>query len=204
MPHLQQALFITRNSFSTQKFKEMSLSSEQYKDILTIAMDHQLTHLRGGIVFDDFDPAVEGDKVSRACLHRLIKQKQFDKLEKMLQEFIQRFQYNDQYDFASVLLQKIGYRIEPIPKAQISLSTYRNLRVGMSGKGVNALTFVSIELPAGSGSIYCVKGTHPELKADWLNEHTIQVQIPAIREEVKRITQVKTYGETITIVYNKQ
>jgi len=182
----------------------MLLSPEQYKDVLTIALDHQLAQLQGGIVFDNFDPAVEGDKVFRARLDRLVKRKEVDKLEKMLQELIQRFQFNDKNDFASVLLQKTGFRIEPIPKEQISVSTNRNVRVGMSGEGVNALTFVSIELPAGSGSIYCIKGTHPELKADWLNEHTIEVRIPAIREEVERVNEVITYGETITILYNEQ
>lgn len=182
----------------------MSLSPEQYKDILTVALDHQLAELQGGIVFDNFDPAVEGDKLLRARMQRLVKQKKIDKLEKMLQEFIQKFQFKDKLDFASVLLQKTGYKIEPIPQEQISVSTFRNLRIGMSGKGVHALTFVSIELPAGSGSIYCIKGTHPELKADWLNENTIEVQIPSIREEVMRVNQVRTYGETITIFYNEQ
>ena len=69
---------------------------------------------------------------------------------------------------------------------------------------MHALTFVSIELSAGSGSIYCIKGTHPELKADWLNGNTIEILIPTIREEVERVNQVRTYGETITIVYNEQ
>ena len=104
----------------------MSLSPEQYKNILTIALDHQLEQLQGGIVFDKFDPAVEGDKLLRARMERLVKQKKIDKLEKMLLEFIQRFQFKDKLDFASVLLQKTGYRIEPIPREQISVSTYRN------------------------------------------------------------------------------
>ena len=71
----------------------------------------------------------------------------------------------------------------------------------MSGKGDNSLTVVAIELPAGSGSIYCIKGSCHELKADWLDEHTIEIQIPAIREETQRVSQVSTYGETIKIIY---
>ena len=181
----------------------MSLSPEQYKDILTIALDHQLAELQGGIVFDNFDPAVEGDKLLRARLQRLVQQKKIDKLEKMLHELIKRFQFKDKLGFASVLLEKTGYKIEPISQEQISVSTYRNLRIGMSGKGVHALTFVSIELPAGSGSIYCIRGTHPELKSDWLNENTIEVRIPSTREEIERVNQVRTYSETITILYNE-
>ena len=71
----------------------MSLSLEQYKNILTIALDHQLAQLKGGIVFDDFDPAVEGDKILRARVERLVKQKKIDKLEKMLQTLIERFRF---------------------------------------------------------------------------------------------------------------
>ena len=181
----------------------MLLSPEHYKEILTVALDHQLAKLRGGIVFDDFDPAVDRDKILRVRLERLVKQKHVGMLERMLQELIHRFRFEDKYDFASILLQKTGYRIEPIPKENIGISTHRNLRVGMSGKGGHALTFISLELPAGSGSIYCIKGRHTELKANWLNEHTIEVRIPAIREEVERINRVRTYGETITILYNE-
>ena len=71
----------------------------------------------------------------------------------------------------------------------------------MSGKGDHSLTFVTIELPAGSGSIYCVKGERPEITANWLDEHTIEVQVPTIRVEIERVNQVSTYGETMDILY---
>jgi hypothetical protein len=179
----------------------MSLSLEQYKDILTIALDHQLAQLKGGIVFDDFDPAVEGDKILRARVERLVKQKKIDKLEKMLQTLIERFRFKDEYNFASILYEKTGYNFEPISPQYISVSTNRNVSVQMSGKGDNSLTVVAIELPAGSGSIYCIKGSFNELKAGWLDEHTIEIQIPAIREETQRVSQISTYGETIKIIY---
>jgi hypothetical protein len=181
----------------------MSLSLQQYKDILTIAFDHQLAQLKGGIVFDDFDPAVEGDKILRARVARLVKQKKIDKLEKMLQTLIERFRFKDEYNFASVLYEKTGYNIEPISAQHISVSANRNISVQMSGIGDNSLTVVVIELPTGSGSIYCIKGSCRELKADWLDEHTIEVQIPAIREETQRVSQVSTYGETIKILYKE-
>jgi len=182
----------------------MSLSLQQYKEILTIALDYQVAQLKDGIVFDNYDPAVEGDKILRARVERFVQQKKADRLEKMLQDFIHRFRFKDEHNFASVLFQKTGYMIEQISFKQISVSTSRNLRVGMSGEGDHSLTFVSIELPTGSGSIYCIKGQHPELKADWLDKQTVEVQIPAKREEVERINKVELYGETINILYKEQ
>ena len=160
----------------------MSLSLQQYKDILAIALDHQLNQLKGGIVFDDFDPAVESDKMLRARVERFFKQKKTDKLEKMLQTLIDRFRIRDEQNFASVLYEKTGYTIEPISPQYISISTTRKVAVQMSGKDDNSLTSVVIELPTGSGSIYCIKGLCPELKADWLDEHTIEIQIPAFKK----------------------
>lgn len=182
----------------------MSLSIQQYKEILLIALDHQLAQLKGGLVFDNYDPAVEGDKLLRARVERFVKQKKVDKLEKMLQQFMQRFRFKDAYNFASILFQKTGYRIEPIPSQQLGVSASRNLRVGMSGKGDQSLTFISIELPTGSGSIYCIKGLHTDLKADWIDDHTVEVRIPPKRDEVERIGKVKVYDETISIVYKEQ
>ena len=181
----------------------MLLSLQKYKYILTVALDHQLILLKGGIVFDDYDPAVEGDKILRTRLERFVKQKKVDKLEKMLQDFIQRFRIKDDHNFASVLFKETGYKIEAIPVQQFSVSTSRNLRVGMSGKDDNRLTFVSIELPTGSGAIYCIKGFHPDLKADWLDSGTVEVQIPTVREEVERVKKVKVYDETINILYKE-
>lgn len=181
----------------------MSLSLQQYKYILTAALDHELKVFKGGLVFDNYDPAVEGDKILRTRVERFVKQKKVDKLEKMLQDFIQKFRIKDDHNFASVLFKETGYRIEAIPYQQISVSTSRNLRVGMSGKDNNRLTFVSIELPTGSGSIYCIKGFHPELKADWLDSGTVEVQIPTVRKEVQRVNRVKVYDETISIMYKE-
>lgn len=55
-------------------FTEMSLSLQQYKYILTAALDHELMVFKGGIVFDDYDPAVEGDKILSDRLERFIKE----------------------------------------------------------------------------------------------------------------------------------
>jgi hypothetical protein len=183
---------------------KMTLTLQQYKEILTVALDHWFAQLKGGIVFDNYDPVVESEKFLRARVERFVKQKKIEKLEKMLQSLIQTFRYKDEHDFALFLFQKTGYKIEPIPREHISQSKNRNLRVGISGKAEHALTYVSIELPTGSGSIYSVKGSHPEVKADWLDAQTIEVQIPAIREEVQRISRVSMYGETINILYKEQ
>lgn len=182
----------------------MSLSILEYKDILTVVLDHRLAQFKGGIVFDDRDPAVEDDKILRARVERLAKRKQLDKLEEMLQDAIEWFRLKDPHNFASILLQKTGYTFEPIPSENISISTHRNLRVGMSGKEGSRLTFVTIELPTGSGGIYAIKGSHPELKAHWLNEHTVEVQIPTVRDEIERVSTVKMYAETINILYKEQ
>ena len=101
----------------------MSLSLQQYEEVLTLALDHQLTKLKGGFVLDDFDPAVEGDRILRARIKRLVRQKNINQLEKMLNDLIEWFRFKDEYNFASVLYQKTGYKIEPIPRENISIST---------------------------------------------------------------------------------
>jgi hypothetical protein len=121
----------------------------------------------------------------------------------MLKFYMNRFQFKDKYGFAAILYQKTGYKIEPIPGLKTSVSTGRNLRVGISGKEKSALSFVSIELPTGSGSIYGIRGEHPELKAEWLDQNTIEILIPKIREEIDKVYQVRTYGEVINIIYKE-
>lgn len=182
----------------------MSLTIQQYKEILTVALDHQLAELKGALVFDDFDPAIEGDKLQRARVERLVKRKDAGKLEKMLQHFIEKFSMKDERNFAAILFEKTGLEIDLVPGRQLIVSTSRNLRVGMSGKGDHSLTFVSIELPTGSGSIYCIRGLHKNVEADWLDDHTIEIQIPLKREELKRINTVKVYNETIDILYKEE
>jgi stalled ribosome alternative rescue factor ArfA len=84
----------------------MKLSLLQYKELLTIALDHQLARLKGGIVFDEFDPAVEGDKLFRARVEKAVNNKNIAFLKRELQRHIDRFRYRDEYDFASILFEK--------------------------------------------------------------------------------------------------
>lgn len=179
----------------------MALTVQQYKEILSIALDHQLAELRGGLVFDDFDPVVEADKLLRARVEKLVNQKKVDKLEKMLQEFKQRFRLKDEYNFAEILLQKTGLNIEPLSSQQSLVPARRNLPIYFSGKEDYSLTSVALELETGSGSIYCIKGVHTNLKANWLDEHTIEVQIPPERDEVEKVSKVRIYDETINVIY---
>jgi hypothetical protein len=181
----------------------MSLSIQQYKEILSIGLDLQPAQLRGGLVFDDFDPAVNNDNIMRRRLETLLKQKRLDSLEKMLQNLIEWFRFKDDHNFASILFEKTGYTFEPLPAEQICISTSRNISVGNSGKGVHSLTYVCIELPTASGSIYCIRGLH-NLKADWPDKQTIEIIIPKIRDEVERVHLIKMYNETITIQYKEQ
>ena|SRR5689334_19117913 len=181
----------------------MSLSLDQFKEILFIALDHELAYWKGAIVFDDFDPAVEGDKYFRRRVERFVRQQKTDKLEEMLKFYMERFKLKDEYGFPDILYQKTGYKIEPIPGLKTSVSMRRNLRVSISGKEKSALSFVSIELPAGSGSIYGIRGEHPELKAEWLDQNTIEILIPKVREEIDKVYRVRTYGEVINIIYKE-
>jgi hypothetical protein len=180
----------------------LALDLHQYKDLVILGLDKQLARLKGGFVLDDFDPAVEGDRILRARLERFVKRKNLDWLDRMLQELIHRFRFKNDLDFASMLFQVTGISIEPVSSQEIPMSTIRNLRIGTSGKENTSLTFVIIELPTGSSSIYCVKGHHPMLTADWLDTETIEINIPGVLEEMERVTTVRMYEETIRIVYN--
>ena len=179
------------------------LNPHQYKELVTMALDKQLAQLKGGFVLDEFDPAVEGDKIFRIRVERFVKRKNIAGLEKMLKNLIQYFQFKYDSEFASALFQLTGYKIVPIPSEQISISTRKNLRVGISGKESRCLTFVSIEVPTGSGSIYCVRRRHPEMTAEWLDTKTVEIQIPSVREEVEKVTSVRMYDETIRVLYKE-
>ena len=176
---------------------------DKYAKVITLGLDKRMAALRGGFVLDEFDPAVDCDKMFRNRLNRFVKRKNLNGLEEMLNDLIIYFEINYDQQFASVLLQTTGYTLQPIPPKFKSISTERNLRVGYSGKNETSLSFVSIELPTGSGSIYCMKGKNPLLTAKWLNNQTIEIQIPIIREEVERISVVKMYKESIQIIYKE-
>lgn len=176
---------------------------DKYNEVVTLRLDKRLARLKGGIVLDEFDPAAEGDRILRNRLNRFIKRKNVEGLERMLQDLIRDFEFHYDQQFASVLFQVTGHKIVPIPPQFKSVSTKRQVRVGTSGKKENSLTFVSIELPTGSSSIYCIRGKHPLLTAKWLDNQTIEIQIPSVREEIERIKVVKMYSENIHIIYKE-
>ena len=68
----------------------MALNPHQYKDLFTLALDKKLAQHKGGIVLDNFDPAIEGDIILRARLERFVKRKNIAGLERMLQDLIQQ------------------------------------------------------------------------------------------------------------------
>jgi hypothetical protein len=179
----------------------LALDLHQYKELIILGLEKQLAQLKGGFVLGSFDPAVERDRILRARVDRFVKRKNHDGLDRMLQDLIHRFRFKYDLDFASMLLQVTGISIEPGSSQVISMSTVRNLRIGTSGKENTCLTFVSIELPTGSGSIYCVKGYHPKLTADWLDTQTVEINIPSVLDEIERVTTVRMYNETIKILY---
>jgi hypothetical protein len=176
---------------------------DKYKEVVTLGLDKRIARLKGGIVLDEFDPAVEGDRILRNRLNRLVKRKNVEGLERMLQNLIRDFEFHYDHQFASVLFEVTGHKIVPIPSEFKSVSTKKQVRVGNSGKKENSLTFVSIELPTGSSSIYCIRGKHPLLTAKWLDSQTIEILIPSVREEIERITIVKIYSESIHIIYKE-
>lgn len=183
---------------------EISLSIQQYQELLTIALDFQSAQLKGGLVFDEYNPAAEGDKIMRSRLERLLKQKHVDSLEKMLQDLIERFRFRDEHNFAAILYEKTGYQLQPFPPEQICISTRRNIHIEHSGKSDMRLTSVVLELPTGSGSIYCVRGLHGELTADWLDAQIVEIRIPKVREEVQRVRTVRMYNEIISVMYKEE
>ncbi|MDE3235492.1 MAG: hypothetical protein KGO81_06010 [Bacteroidota bacterium] len=176
---------------------------EKYKELITLGLDKRLERLKGGIIFDEFDPAVDNDRIFRNRLNRFIKRKNTEGLERMLQDLIRDFEFNYDQKFAEVLFQVSGCKIVPIPSQPKAFSTKRQVHIKYSGKKENCLTCVSIELPTGSGSIYCIRGKNPVLTADWLDSQTIEIRVPSVREEVKRVEIVKMYSETIHILYKE-
>jgi len=176
---------------------------DKYAKVITLGLDKRMAALRGGFVLDEFDPAVDCEKMFRNRLNRFVKRKNLNGLEEMLNDLIIYFELDYDQQFASVLFQMTGYTLQPIPPKFKSISTERNLRVGYSGKNETSLSFVSIELPTGSGTIYCMKGKQPLLTAKWLDSRTVEIQIPSVRNEVERISVVKMYKESIKIIYKE-
>jgi hypothetical protein len=43
----------------------MKLSLEEFKEIITVGLDYQLAQNKGKIVFDNYDPEVEGNNIFR-------------------------------------------------------------------------------------------------------------------------------------------
>jgi hypothetical protein len=122
----------------------------------------------------------------------------------MLIHLIQSFfKSQDDYDFAQYLFQKTGYQIKPIPKEQICISNRRRIYVSVAGVGERALTNVQILLPTISGCIYCIRGAYPNINAVWSDHHTIEIEFPAIAEEIERINKVKYHDEIINILYKQ-
>jgi hypothetical protein len=176
---------------------------EKYNEVITLGLDKRIARLKGGFVLGKFDPAVDSDRILRNRLNRFIKRKSVEGLAQMLQDLIRFFENHYDEQFASVLFQRMGLVIVPISSSHQSVSTSKQVRIGFSGEKENSLTFVSIELPTGSGSIYCIKGHHPHLVANWMNDHTIEIQIPIVREEIERVDLVNMYAERIHIIYKE-
>ncbi len=178
----------------------MTLIIEQYKEILAVAVDHQLAYLKGKTLFDDHDPAVEQDGILRKGIERYVKQKNTGKLETILNYLISFFSFHDEFNFSRYLFEKTGYQIKPIPKENISLGNRRRLHISVSGNDERSLTCVQVLLPTTSGVIYCCTGSHPKLKAAWIDDHTIELEIPVTDEEITRVNQVRYHNETIRII----
>jgi len=176
---------------------------DKYKEVVTLGLDKKIARLKGGIVLDEFDPAVEGDRILRKRLDRFVKRKNVEGLERMLQDLIRNFEFHYDQHFATILFQVTGQTIVPIPSEYKCVSTRRQVSIGNSGKKEHSLTYVFIELPTGSSSIYCIRGKHPLLTAKWLDNQTIEIQIPSVREEIERIKVVKMYSESIQIIYKE-
>ena len=176
---------------------------EKYNEVITFGLDKRIARLKGGFVLGEFDPAVDSDRILRNRLNRFVKRKCVEGLERMLLDLIGFFEYHHDEEFASVLFQIMGFVIVPISSSKESASTSKQVRVGHSGKKENSLTFVSIELPTGSGSIYCIRGHHPHLLANWINNNIIEIQIPSVREEIERVDLVKMYTERIHVTYKE-
>jgi|GEM_PF-1883486 hypothetical protein len=176
---------------------------EKYKELITMGLDKRLERLKGGIVFDEFDPAVDNDIIFRNRLDRFVKRKNTKGLEQILQSLVRYFEFNYDQKFAALLFQLTGYEIVPIPSQSIPFQTEKQIHVLNSGKNENCLTYVSIVLPTGSGSIYCIKGKNILLTAGWLDSETIEIRIPSVREEIERVEIVKMYSDTIRIIYKE-
>jgi hypothetical protein len=182
----------------------MKLDAGQYNEILTVALDHRLANLKGKTFFDDNDFAVKEDEILRRSLQKHFSRKDVYALKRMLIHLIQSyFKFQDDYDFALYLSQKTGYQIKPIPKEQISISNRRRIYVSVAGTGERALTNVQVLLPTISGCIYCIRGGYPNINAVWLDDHTIEIKVPAIAEEIERVNKVKYDGEIINILYKE-
>jgi hypothetical protein len=178
------------------------ITLEQYKEIITVALDHQMAFFKGKFVLDENDFAVEQDQILRTSLERYFKQKNTGKLKKMLNQLIKVFfEFHDEFNFTEYLFEKTGYRIKPIPKEQICITDRKKIFISVSGDDENAFTCVQILLPTVSGVIYCCKGPYPNIKADWIDNNTIEITKPVNAKEVDRISRVKYHDEIFTIRY---
>ena len=105
---------------------------DKYAKVITLGLDKRMAGLIGGFVLDEFDPAIDCDKMFRNRLNRFVKRKNLEGLEEMLNDLIIYFELDYDQQFASVLFQMTGYTLQPIPPKFKSISTERNLRVGLS------------------------------------------------------------------------
>jgi hypothetical protein len=196
-------LGVSGNYYNTPKVT-VNLTLHQYKEILSTALDHRLKYLKGKLLFDDRDPAAEQDKILRADLDKYVEQNNRSKLDRMLKALIEGFfAFHDEYDFSKLLYDKAGYRITPIPKEHVSLSTRRTLHLSVAGTGDHSITTLQILLPTDSGILYSARGSFPNMKAEWKGRDTIEIEVPATTEEFDRVSKVIYHGETIQIVYKE-
>lgn len=75
------------------------------------------------------------------------------------------------------------------------------LLIQHSGKGEHALTYVVIELKAGSGTIYGALGEKLPLKTYWKDDNTVVVKTKREYKILDKYNQVSSYGDIVKIEY---
>lgn len=75
------------------------------------------------------------------------------------------------------------------------------LLIQHSGKGEHALTYIVIELKAGSGTIYGALGEKLPIKTYWKDDNTVVVETKKNYEILNKYKQVSSYGNVVKIEY---
>jgi hypothetical protein len=172
---------------------------EKCDQILSAALEYELERFKGGIVFDGRDPFIEAHNKTLTNVSKLQKSGKLDKLKQMLEALI--LKYRGDAKFAEFVFQRSGYKIKTFPDVYESVINVRNVSVHTSGKGIHSLTYVVVQLRGGSGSIYSIRGRHPNLKAYWKDDHTIVIEVPQERKDTLRYMQVSSFGHVVNIEY---